>query len=53
MTELYKMEKKMEKKKSMVRKKFTLVDKITKPGEMIDNLRNVLQFFPVHNFRAK
>jgi hypothetical protein len=25
----------------------------TKPGEMIDNLRKVLQFFPGHNFRAK
>jgi hypothetical protein len=26
------------------------VDKTTKPGEMIDNLRKVLQFFPGHNF---
>lgn len=29
------------------------MDKTTKPGEMIDNLRKVFQFFPVHNFRAK
>jgi hypothetical protein len=29
------------------------VDKTTKPGEMIDNLTKVLQFFPGHNFRVK
>lgn len=41
------------KTKHGMKKKLTLVDKTTKPGEMIDNVRKVLQFFPGHNFRAK
>jgi hypothetical protein len=41
------------KTKNGVKKKLTLVDKTTKPGEMITYLKKVLEFFPGHHFRSK